>query len=323
VKKKSQNRYRTEKGGGFIAALAIVAVVLLAIGAYYLFGVSDRQPEKQQVESARTSPGAASGSPQVTPPLPHKAPSSARKKPEYPAVESDLSSVLPEQTAKTEGKGRLAVIIDDMGTSLAEARSLAEIKVPLTFAIIPGLRNDRAVAAYAASKGIETMIHMPMQSKEWPKRRLESNGLLVSMSEEELRGQLNSYFNAVPKAVGANNHMGSEFTEHEGKMRSVLSVLKGRGMFFVDSVTSPRSVGSRIASEMGVKNGRRHVFLDNEQNSTYITSQINQAVKYAKRHGEAIAICHPHPVTIKTLAAVLPGLSSQGITLVTASKLVR
>ena len=106
-------------------------------------------------------------------------------------------------------------------------------------------------------------------------------------------------------------------------MRVVLDTLKGRGLFFVDSVTSPRSVGMRLARELDMKSGRRSVFLDNEQDGAYIRGQLNQALRQAKKTGGVIAICHPHPATIRTLAAALPGLAKQGITLVPASELVR
>jgi uncharacterized protein len=79
----------------------------------------------------------------------------------------------------------------------------------------------------------------------------------------------------------------------------------------------------RVARSMGMKTGRRHVFLDNSQDRGYITGQLKQAVTFARKNGSAIAICHPHPVTISTLAAVLPKLSGQGIRLVLASELVR
>jgi polysaccharide deacetylase 2 family uncharacterized protein YibQ len=217
----------------------------------------------------------------------------------------------------------LAIIIDDMGSSLHEARSLAGIGVPLTFSIIPGLHNYREVATFAASSGIEIMIHIPMQSKGWPERRLEANGLLVSMADRDIVERLEGYVNTLPKAVGANNHMGSEFTENEDKMRVVLGTLKGRGLFFVDSVTSPKTAGVRLARELGMKYGRRNVFLDNEQDGTYILGQLNQAVRMARKTGAAIAICHPHPATIRTLEAALPGLVKQGITLVPVSMLVR
>jgi polysaccharide deacetylase 2 family uncharacterized protein YibQ len=220
-------------------------------------------------------------------------------------------------------QGQLAVIIDDMGSNLQQARALADIGLPVTFSIIPGLRSDRDVAGFAERSGIETMIHIPMQSKGWPQHRLEANGLLLSMDEAAIREHLDDYARQIPTAIGVNNHMGSEFTEHEDKMRVVLEMLKGRGLFFIDSVTTPRTVGQRLAREMGVKTGRRDVFLDNEQNSAYIRGQLAQAVRMAKKNGSAIVICHPHPATIATLTETLPTLAGQGITLVPVSHLVR
>jgi len=206
---------------------------------------------------------------------------------------------------------------------MQEARSLAGIGVPLTFSIIPGLRSYREVSAFAASNGIETMIHVPMQSQGWPERRLESNGLLVSMDDAAVSERVKEFMRNLPKAVGANNHMGSEFTEHEDKMRAVLTALKGRNLFFVDSMTSPRSVGMRLARELDMKSARRSVFLDNEQDGAYIRGQLDQAVRLARKNGGVIAICHPRPTTIRTLEAALPGLAKQGITLVPVSRLVR
>jgi polysaccharide deacetylase 2 family uncharacterized protein YibQ len=210
-----------------------------------------------------------------------------------------------------------------MGSSLTEARSLTAIKVPLTFAIIPGLRADTGVAAFATANHIETMIHIPMQSKGWPKQRLEANGLLVTMEIGDVRERVSRFVQQFPEAVGANNHMGSEFTEREELMTAVLQTLKKHDLFFIDSVTSPLSSGTRVAQRLGMRTGRRQVFLDNEQEVGYIRGQLNQAVRLARKNGTAIAICHPHQVTIATLTAVLPGLAGQGIQLVPVSQLVK
>ena len=78
-----------------------------------------------------------------------------------------------------------------------------------------------------------------------------------------------------------------------------------------------------LARELGMKSGRRNVFLDNEQDPFYIRGQLNQAVRQAKKNGSAIAICHPHPATIKTLRMALPDLERLGISLVPVSQLVR
>jgi len=281
----------------------LVVIIILAVAGYLAF-----KTRTEVMNQALPTPSVAQKFP-----LPEK-----KASPEM----TPLSSARI-QVEQPSGTGQLAVIIDDMGASMQEARSLVAIGVPVTFSIIPGLHSYRDVAAFAASNGIETMIHIPMQSKEWPQRRLESNGLLISMEDTAIAAHLEQYIRDIPKAVGANNHMGSEFTEHEMQMRVVLQALKDKGMFFVDSVTSPQTVGQRVAMDMGVKFGRRNVFLDNEQDRTYIQGQLSQAVRLAKKTGASIVICHPHPATIKSLAALLPGLKKQGITLVSASRLVK
>jgi polysaccharide deacetylase 2 family uncharacterized protein YibQ len=250
------------------------------------------------------------------------APPVPKKQQLYP-VFPDNGHVEKKVPIKSDGSAQLAIIIDDMGSSLVEARSLAAIKVPITFAIIPGLKVDSEVASFAASQHIETMIHMPMQSKGWPARRLEANGLLVGMATDELQERMNGYIKRIPNAIGANNHMGSEFTEQEEKMTAVMQILKKNGLFFIDSVTSSASVGGKVAGRLGVKTARRNVFLDNEQERGYIMGQLEQAVRQARKNGTAIAICHPHHETIAALAAALPGLEKQGITLVPASRLVK
>ena len=325
VSKQRRKRVREPRIGAPAVTLIVAAVLITAAAAYYLFmPFSTRDiPEAKKAEillNISTVKQHPPVQPAIIPPAAEKSSVSD------PSNYQNTDGLLRDETSVSNpkpGTGRLAIIIDDMGTSLTEARSLAAIGVPLNFSIIPGLRNFREVALFAESNGIETMIHMPMQSRGWPGQRLESNGLLVSMDDAELKKRVAGFLREIPGAVGANNHMGSEFTEHADKMLSVLEMLKSNNLYFVDSVTSTKTAGLRLAREMGIKSGRRHVFLDNEQERGYILGQLGQAVKLAKKTGSAIAICHPHPETIATLAAALPALASQGVTLVAVSQLVR
>jgi polysaccharide deacetylase 2 family uncharacterized protein YibQ len=317
----NKNKFTKKSSGSRTAALIILTLVITVIAGFFLVGKKAVTPKK--TETGHETPVAP------RPPVPQKgvplppdvAPPSPHQQKKYPPT-----ILLPtdEKPGVTEhGSARLAIVIDDMGSRMSEAHSLAAIKVPLTFAIIPGLRVDAEVAAFAAEHSIETMIHVPMQSKGWPAQRLEVNGLLVSMDEGEIQERMSGFIQKFPHAVGVNNHMGSEFSEHEEKMTAFMQTLQKRNLFFIDSVTSAGSVGGKVAQQVGVRSARRGVFLDNEQNRTYIIGQLNQAVRMAKKNGSAIAICHPHPATIAALAAALPGLADQGITLVSASKLVK
>lgn len=305
--------------------MAVLLLILIAVGGFWFLSPS----RKSAPSTVKHTPPPSKV---ATPVLPF-ANATAILPPAVKKLKPAENNRYPETLAPLEedqlrrpesvGTARLAIVIDDMGSSMSEARSLAAIGVPLTFSVIPGLHKCREVASFAASGGIETMIHIPMQSKGWPGRRLEANGLLVSMEDDELRERVAGFMHDLPGAVGANNHTGSEFTEHADKMRSVLETLNGKSLFFVDSVTTPQTTGMLLARELGMKSGRRNVFLDNEQERGYILGQLNQAVRLAKKNGSVIAICHPHPATIAALASALPGLASHGVTLVPVSKLVR
>ena len=318
----ARNKSRKPPSGSRVAAFVILVLIVGAVAGYYFLSppsktaVAPLNPERAHVKPdvhVPSIPQAGVTEPPVALPPPHKE-ESTHSSPTIAEVEKPGPSI--------RASGRLAIIIDDMGSSLSEARSLAAIKVPLTFAIIPGLRVDKEVAAYAATNKIETMIHIPMQPKGWPAHRLEANGLLVAMDTDELQGRVSGFVQQFPGAVGVNNHMGSEFTEQVEKMVAVLQVLKKKNLFFIDSVTTPDSAALRVAQQLGIRSARRNVFLDNEQERSYILGQLNQAARLARKNGSAIAICHPHPITIAALAAALPGLAAQGVLLVPASQLV-
>lgn len=321
------NRYKKNGKGGFAFAVFLIAVCVLMIGGYLLQHYLQKPAQQnkatvQQLPVPQSPRSSSTVSPSTQKPA-ENATSQTQTKNDY--YSGDIHPAqLPSQTVQrpTSGRAELAVIVDDMGSSLQEARSLAAIGLPINFAIIPGLRHDREVALFATGKGIEVLLHMPMQPKEYPQRRLEPNGLLLDQSDEELRSRVRGYLELLPQAVGANNHMGSGFTENADKMRVVLNVLKEHGLFFVDSITTPKTTGLKVAAEIKLASARRDVFLDNEQNEEYIRGQLNQAVARARKNGRAIAICHPHPVTVATLTKALPELQSKGISLVKVTRLI-
>ena len=308
-----------KKGGGRrpLVSLLIVAILIVAV-----FFILEKLKKPAPKKPAALPPPVAHKKPQVKiskPLVIHKQYSAAAKPPppeKYPEVK-------PPANLPPIGRGTVAIIIDDMGSSVREVEELMAIDVPLTFSIIPGLGKDREVAEVARQRSYEVMIHVPMEPRDYPQRRLEKNGLLTAESNAEIHGQVSEYLRDVPFAVGANNHMGSRFTEDAEKMQAALTPLSGRGFYFVDSMTTPKSVGTKVAKGLGMRTASRNVFLDNTQDVDAIRKQIRQLAQLASKRGSAIGICHPHKATIQALAAELPVLHKQGITFVYASKLAR
>ncbi|MBI5454186.1 MAG: divergent polysaccharide deacetylase family protein [Deltaproteobacteria bacterium] len=218
-------------------------------------------------------------------------------------------------------KGRIAIVIDDMGPDLSKLKELFEAGGPITIAIMPNQRHSAETAREAAKRGWDVLLHLPMEPKDIVDNDPGEGALLVAMSREEIDAVLQRDFASVPNVIGVNNHMGSKFTEDEEKMRSVLVALKKRGMFFLDSRTSPDSVGGRVARDLGMRSAERSVFLDNTRDVDYIKGQIRELVSIAARKGAAIGIGHPYPETIEALRQTLPALGP-GIRVVRLSELV-
>jgi polysaccharide deacetylase 2 family uncharacterized protein YibQ len=146
--------------------------------------------------------------------------------------------------------------------------------------------------------------------------------LLLGMSAKEFDQVLSQAFSALPQAQGLNNHQGSALTANRDAMVSLMTRLKQREMFFIDSRTTEKSVALAVAGELGVPATERNVFLDNERSETRIAEQLQFAINLARQEGHALAIGHPYPETIAALDKLLPEIPI-AVTLVPASQLAR
>ncbi len=200
------------------------------------------------------------------------------------------------------GTGKLVIIIDDLGESLEFANRLSELDFPVTFSILPYLQETKKVADFAWKNGYEVMLHMPMEPLDYHRGVNPGPGAMyVDMRAEEIEHLLAHSLKQIPMAVGVNNHMGSRFTQDYDKMKVVFEELRKRDLFFLDSVTTPKSVAPALAEEMGLDFMQRNVFLDNVRHKEAIIYQLKKAENLALRYGHAVAIGHPYPETLQAL----------------------
>lgn len=198
---------------------------------------------------------------------------------------------------------KVAIVIDDMGESKEAAKELLDINARFTCAILPHETHTEWVAGECSRLGHEIIAHIPMEAKT--PHKLGKGGLYTWMTGAEILDNINDDISAVPHAIGISNHMGSAFTEDSRAMRAVMPLLKKRGLFFLDSLTTSGSVGNNLAKTAGVKSLRRDVFLDDEDSPAYIRTQWETLLKIAGKRGSAIALGHPKENTIKFLKEVL------------------
>lgn len=210
----------------------------------------------------------------------------------------------------------LAIVIDDLGRSREEAQAFLDLPLPITPAILPHLPMSAQVAHLARERGREFLLHLPMQPQGYPARDPGEGALLASMGEEEVRRAVARNLASLPGTAGVNNHMGSRLTELDEPMKWVMDELAARGLYFLDSLTSPRSVAAQAARRAGLRWARRDVFLDNDRDEEAVGRQIEKAVEAARTGGFAVAIGHPHAVTRRALARWAPTIEAAGVQVV-------
>ena len=144
------------------------------------------------------------------------------------------------------------------------------------------------------------MIHFPMQASGKFKSK-EKITLTINDSYERIEGIVKKLRKQYPKAIYTNNHTGSVFTKNDAAMNKLFKALKKYNFVFVDSRTTAKSLAKKYAHKYGMPYIVRNTFLDNEKNFVYIQTQLKKAIKIAKKRGYAIAIGHPHSMTLKVL----------------------
>ncbi|MDJ0810173.1 MAG: divergent polysaccharide deacetylase family protein [Desulfobacterales bacterium] len=221
-----------------------------------------------------------------------------------------------------KGLPRVAIIIDDIGYDRQLLRQFLDLDIPLTFSVLPQSPFIQSAVREIRARNHEIMLHQPMEPVEYPQVNPGPGALLATMSPDELIAQLNRNLDALPGVKGINNHMGSRLTAESTRMYQVFSVLKERQLYFVDSRSTVATVCRPSARMFQVPFAERDIFLDHFQEAGFVRKQFKELLREADRHGQAVAIGHPYPVTIEIFREVLPTLKKR-VRLVPASVLVR
>jgi len=192
----------------------------------------------------------------------------------------------------------------------------------MTVAVLPNSSHARETALLAHENGLEVMLHLPMEPKEGERYSLEKETVRVGMNPATIQNILEKALKQIPHVKGVNNHMGSKATADPKVMEALMGVLKKEGLFYIDSNTSPRTVGPEAARKAGVATALNDRFIDQEKKIRAIKEAIRRAMDKAKQEGKAVAIGHPYPQTRQAIIEMIPEIEREGIQLVFASEVV-
>jgi len=297
-------RKRPRRGSRGLWTALLLALAAVALG-YWAIGLrrADERPSPRARSGAAAKPAR---------------PTDAR--PSRPSPPPTVSAPAASAPAARARAGRVALVIDDLGRSLADLDRLAALGVPITYAVLPFETRTGEVVARLRAAGAEILCHLPLEGR--PGADPGPGAIREEHSARRVARRTREAIDAVPGAVGLSNHMGSIVTADREAMAALLEVVAERGLFFLDSRTSADSVAYELAHRAGVPTARRDVFLDGEIEPAAVRAQFERLLAAARDGGAAIAIGHPHAVTLAALDELVPMAIAAGYEFVPVSYLL-
>ncbi len=194
-------------------------------------------------------------------------------------------------------KPKLVIIIDDVAFKY-EVNLIKQIPYKITPSFFPPTKSHPFTPVYA-KEFPDYMVHVPMEAFNFA--HPEPDTLQADSSYLTIKNRIDSIKKMFPNVKFINNHTGSKFTSTLSAMDYLFEALKKDRLGFVDSKTTPLSKSKEAEKIYKIPLFCRDIFLDNEENPEYIKKQLKKAVIIAKRRGYAIAIGHPHKITLQTI----------------------
>ena len=224
---------------------------------------------------------------------------------------------------RADRKPRIALIITNLGLSDTYTKAALELlpeDITLSFShVAPRLKNW---VREARQKGHEILLDIPMEPIGFPKNDPGRATLLTSSNEVENLNRLEHIMKQAGGYVGLLGTQGTKFMLHSETLLPVLRSIKQRGLIYVDSRSTSRSLGPELASSIQLPKAFNNVFVDKEPSQEKIKNKLEELERIALKRRFAVGIAQPLPITIEILSQWAKGLKTKQIALAPITAIV-
>jgi polysaccharide deacetylase 2 family uncharacterized protein YibQ len=290
-------------------------------------------PEPPPPEPPRPAPPAAA--PPVPPPAPPSAPAATPPPPPRPPTAPPPTAAVPPPRPPTvreaaqpawlrfsrpfdanDRRPRVAVIVSELGlSSAATTAAIQQMPAEVSLAFSPYADSLDHWIGLARAAGHEVLLNLPMEPINFPANDPGPRALLTGLSAQQNLERLDWVLGRIDGYVGVTNHMGSRFTTMPEAIKPVLSAINDRGLMFVDSRASTRSIAAKLASDLGLPRAINDRQIDQEASRPAIDNRLAEIERIARESGSAVAMAQPYPVSLERLREWLPTLETKGLVL--------
>ena len=212
---------------------------------------------------------------------------------------------------------RIAIIITRMGVSRSLTEAAAEILSPdISFSFSPAATDLDSQVAMAQRAGHEIFLDIPMEPVGYPVNDPGPLTLLTSLGAVGNLSRLEKALGRTEGYAGVTGVNGSRFTTDEEALTPVLTILKERGLMYVDSAATSRTIALEIADSIQLPRAVANTNIDDNPAITEMQRRLVALERAGRRSGYALGAFPPLPLTIDLLAAWTSTLSERGFTLV-------
>lgn len=221
-----------------------------------------------------------------------------------------------------DGRPRVAILLMNLGLSQRDTDAAIQLlpgEVTLSFS--PYADDLERWLTLARTSGHEVFVDLPLEPLDFPRDDPGPATLLTSLSTPDNLNRLEWVLGRAPGYVGVATWMGSQFTTVEDAMMPVLEGLKERGVMFVDSRGSSRSIATELASSIQLPRAFNNRFLDATPSIAFIDRALVDLVADAQAQGVAIGVARPLPVSIDRISRWAETLDAKGLVLAPVSSI--
>ena len=224
---------------------------------------------------------------------------------------------------RADRKPRIALIISNLGLSDTYTKATLELlpeDITLSFShVAPRLKSW---VREARQKGHEILLDIPMEPIGFPKNDPGRATLLTSSNEVENLNRLEHIMKQAGGYVGLLGTLGTKFMLHSETFLPVLRSIKQRGLIYVDSRSTSRSLGPELASSIQLPKAFNNVFVDKEPSQEKIKNKLVELERIALKRRFAVGIAQPLPITIEILSQWTKELKTKQIALAPITAIV-
>jgi polysaccharide deacetylase 2 family uncharacterized protein YibQ len=217
----------------------------------------------------------------------------------------------------SNGRPKIALVIGGLGLNARATQAAIEtLPGEITLSFVPYSEGLQGWIDMARAHGHEVLLETPMEPVDYPDNDPGPYTLMADAQGPDTVKKLEWILSRATGYFGLTNYLGSRFLASDKAYGAFATVVKGRGLGFIDDGAAGRRSG-------GVPRASAERVIDEQLSKTALDQQLLALEAGALQRGQALGSGFAYPVTLETVARWAQGLEQRGFQLAPASAVVR